>query len=137
MFKFKEPFDVIPLEKHSDKRGDLFEILRFKDWGVPGEGYVYTFSINPGERRGDHFHERKLEWFTCVSGTAIILLEDRDGNKKKFPISSDSPVLVYCGPGTVHALMNETDKPAVLVSYGSKQHDPNDPDTTRKFIEEL
>ncbi len=51
-----EPFDVHELSTHTDKRGFLFEILRFKDNGIPGDGQLYTFSIEPGKRRGDHYH---------------------------------------------------------------------------------
>ncbi len=132
---FKEPFDIVDLKKHSDPRGNLFEILRFKDSKVPGEGYMYCFTINTGARRGDHYHTRKMEWFSCVSGEAIVLLEDAKGNKKKITISANEPKIVYCGPGTSHALMNEKEEPAVMISYGSKQHDPEDPDTFPKRIE--
>jgi UDP-2-acetamido-2,6-beta-L-arabino-hexul-4-ose reductase len=132
---FKEPFDIVPLENHSDPRGTLFEILRFKDQKVPGEGYLYTFTINRGQRRGDHYHTKKLEWFTCVAGEAVVLLEDKDGNKKKIVLSAAAPAIIYCGPYTSHALYNEKKEIAVIVSYGSKQHDPVDPDTFKKFID--
>lgn len=132
---FKEPFDILNLESHTDDRGTLFEILRFKDQGVPGGGYLYCFSVNPGQRRGDHYHEKKQEWFTCVSGEVVVLLEDKDNNKKKIILSAGHPAIVYCGPYTSHALYNESKLPAVVVSYGSAQHDPDNPDTYRKFIE--
>lgn len=135
MFKFKEPYDVVDLENHIDPRGSLFEILRFKDQNVPGEGYIYAFSVNPGERRGDHYHTKKQEWFTCVYGEAVILIEDKDGNKKKVTLNAEKPKLIYFGPHTSHAVLNESEDIAVLVSYGSKQHDPSDPDTFKKFIE--
>jgi len=132
---FKEPYDIVYLEKHSDKRGDLFEILRFKDQGVPSEGYIYSFTINPGERRGDHYHEKKREWFSCVNGEVVVLIEDRDGNKEKIILNTDKPAVAYCGPHTSHAFYNKSEKPAVIVSYGSKQHDPDNPDTFKKFID--
>lgn len=135
MFKFKEPFDVIDLESHADSRGVLFEIMRFKDQNIPGEGYIYAFSVNPGERRGDHYHTKKQEWFTCVYGEAAILIEDKNGNKKKIVLNSIKPKLLYFGPYTSHAILNESKEVAVLVSYGSKQHDPNDSDTFKKVIE--
>ena len=135
MFKFKEPYDVLNLEPHVDPRGLLFEIMRFKDQNIPGEGYIYTFSINPGVRRGDHYHTRKLEWFTCVYGEAVILIEDKDGNKEKIVLNTTKPKLIYFGPYTSHAVLNESDDVAVIVSYGSKQHDPDDEDTFRKVIE--
>src|SRR3989344_6899889 len=105
---FKEPYDIIDLERHSDPRGNLFEILRFKDHKIPGEGYVYCFTINPGQRRGDHYHTKKQEWFSCVSGKATVLVEDKEGNKKKIILDADKPAVVYCGPYTSHALYNES-----------------------------
>lgn len=135
MFKFKEPFDVISLTKHSDPRGDLFEVLRFKDQHIPGKGYIYCFTINPGVRRGDHYHTKKLEWATCVSGEATIFFEDKDGKKTKISISASEPKLVYFGPYTSHTFLNETKSLATIVCYGSKQHDPKDPDTIPKVVE--
>lgn len=132
---FKEPYEVVSLKKHSDKRGDLFEILRFKDQKVPGEGYIYCFSINPGERRGDHYHTKKLEWMSCVAGEAVILVESEEGKKEKVVMSADDPKVIYFGPGTSHSVLNEKEEPAVVVSYGSKQFDPSDTDTVSKFIE--
>jgi len=135
MFKFKEPFDVLDLELHTDTRGALFEILRFKDQNIPGEGYIYTFLVNPGARRGDHYHTKKQEWFTCVYGEVAVLVEDKKGNKKKITLNASKPQLLYFGPYTVHTILNESNGVAVLISYGSKQHDPKNEDTFKKFIE--
>ena len=132
---FKEPFDIIDLTRHSDPRGDLFEFLRFKDQKIPNEGYIYCFSINPGQRRGDHYHTKKLEWATCVSGEVAVLFEDKEGKKTKISLSSENPKLIYFGPYTSHTFLNEKDVPAVVVCYGSKQHDPANQDTFPKFIE--
>lgn len=134
MFKFKEPYDCLDLEAHVDPRGMLFEIMRFKDQNIPGEGYIYTFSVNPGARRGDHYHTKKKEWFTCVYGEAVVLVLDKEGNKEEIILSAEKPKLLYFGPYTSHAILNKSKDVAVLVSYGSKQHDPDDPDTFKKFI---
>jgi dTDP-4-dehydrorhamnose 3,5-epimerase len=132
---FKEPYDIVSLEKHSDIRGDLFEIFKFKNQKLQKKGYVYSFSINPGERRGDHYHTKKKEWFTCVYGEATILVEDKEGGKNKIILNADNPKLLYFGPYTAHAVLNQGKEVAVIVSYGSKQHDINDEDTFKKFIE--
>jgi UDP-2-acetamido-2,6-beta-L-arabino-hexul-4-ose reductase len=129
---WREPFDVLTLRAHKDPRGMLFEILRFEDHDVPAGGQLYTFSIEPGARRGDHYHERKREWFTCVHGEAEVLLTASDGREGAFLLRSDEPSVVYAGPGTSHALINRGEALAVIVSYGSTQHDPEDPDTIRK-----
>lgn len=133
---FKEPFDIIPLVKHSDPRGDLFEVLRFKDQKIPGEGYIYCFTINPNVRRGDHYHTKKLEWACCVEGEVSVLFEDKDGIKTKVTVNSINPQVIYFGPYTSHTFLNESKKTATVICYGSKQHDPNDSDTFPKIIDD-
>jgi UDP-2-acetamido-2,6-beta-L-arabino-hexul-4-ose reductase len=123
-----------PLIMHPDARGNFFEILRFKDKHVPPDGYTYCFTILPGQRRGDHLHHEKHEWFTCVSGEAVVLIEEREGTQHKLRLSAEQPALVYNAPYTAHAFYNESDVPAVLICYGSRQHDPADPDTFPKVI---
>ena len=131
---FDKPYEVIHLENHKDERGSLFEILRFKDNKIPGEGYIYSFTINPGQRRADHYHKIKQEWFSCISGKVTVLIEDKDGTQSKIILDAANPAVVYCSPYTAHALYNESEEVAVVVSYGSPQHDPNNPDTFKKFI---
>lgn len=127
-----EPFELRERTLHEDSRGLLFEILRFADEGLEGQGQVYTFSIEPGQRRGDHFHTRKREWFTCVHGEATVLLEGSDGTCEAFVLTPRRPSVIYAGPHTAHALLNQGEQPAVIVSYGSAQHHPEDPDTYPK-----
>lgn len=128
--EWKKPFDVLKLKPHTDQRGTLFEIIRFKDFDIPEGGQIYTFTINPHYRRGDHYHKKKVEWFTCVKGKAIVLLSTVD-NKQNIAVelSSDEPMLVYAPAGTTHALLNQTDDVAVIVSYGTIQHNDGDSDT--------
>lgn len=131
---FDKPFEVTPLQAHPDERGNLFEMLRFKDQEIPGEGYIYCITIVPGMRRGDHYHERKREWSTCTSGEVIVLVEEKDGTKHKVLLSAAKPTLIYFGPYTSHAFMNVSSEIASVISYGSTQHDPNDRDTFPKII---
>ena len=126
---WEEPFHVLDLTSHVDPRGFLVELLRFKDWNIPGGGQLYTFSVEPGKRRGDHYHLHKREWFTCVSGEALVLLTSSDGRNSTVLLSPVEPKMVYAAPGTSHALVNRADQVAVIVSYGSAQHDPKDEDT--------
>jgi dTDP-4-dehydrorhamnose 3,5-epimerase len=127
---WREPLEVRGLLRHDDARGGLFEVLRFADEEVPGGGQLYTFTINPGQRRGDHYHTRKREWFTCAHGSALVLLTDtRTGRDEVVELDATRPRVVYAGPGTAHALLNRGDEVAVIISYGSEQHHPEDPDT--------
>ena len=94
--EWKKPFDELDLILHTDQRGSLFEVFRFDDFNIPPSGYVYTFSINPHHRRGDHYHHKKVEWFTCVHGKAKVLLSTVDGQfSRVVDLSADNPKLVY------------------------------------------
>ena len=126
---WKEPFEIRPRTRHEDARGSLFEVLRFGDEEIPPGGQLYTFSVEPGQRRGDHYHLRKREWFTCVFGEAILLLSSESGEARRVHLTAKDPVIVYSAPKTAHAFINDKDTPAIIVSYGSKQHDPADNDT--------
>ena len=132
MKEWQEPFDHLDLKAYVDERGFLFEILRFKDYNIPGDGQLYTFSIEPGMRRGDHYHLKKKEWFTCVHGAATVLLTSKDGEDKAVEISAEEPRIIFAAPGSTHALINNSETPSIIVSYGSKQHDPDDEDTYYK-----
>lgn len=128
--KWKTPFDELELVPHTDQRGTLFEIIRFQDFNIPAGGQIYTFSINPHFRRGDHYHHKKVEWFTCVHGKAKVLLSTVDGKQNKvIEISAAEPKLVYAPAETIHALINQEEEVAVIVSYGTVQHNDDDPDT--------
>jgi dTDP-4-dehydrorhamnose 3,5-epimerase-like enzyme len=126
---WNEPFDVHDLIAHKDDRGFLFEVLRFKDDDIPGNGQLYTFSIEPGKRRGDHYHKKKLEWFTCVHGEVIVLLSHDSGKSEAVILNAVNPRVVFAGPRSSHALINRNEHPAIILSYSSKQHDPDDHDT--------
>ena len=105
-------------------------MLRFTEQGVPGGGQLYTFTINTGHRRGDHFHTRKREWFTCAHGKAVVLLTDTvSGREEVVELDAAAPKIVYAGPRTAHALLNREADTAVIISYGSEEHHPGDPDT--------
>lgn len=128
--EWKTPFDELELVPHTDPRGTLFEVIRFQDFNIPAGGQIYTFSINPHFRRGDHYHHKKVEWFTCVHGKAKVLLSTVDGKQNKvIEISAAEPKLVYAPAETIHALINQEEEVAVIVSYGTVQHDDDDPDT--------
>ncbi len=126
-------YKIKNLELHSDNRGDLFEALKFKSEKIPSSGQIYVYSVKPGFRRGDHYHERKGEWFCCVSGTVTLLMKGNGKTIKKI-LTSSCPQLVYVGPGTAHTIINKNQEVAVMVAYTSKEFDPNDPDTITKEI---
>lgn len=123
------PYGLEDLTVHRDPRGALFEAMRFSSQQIPAGGQLYVYSVAPGARRGDHYHEKKQEWFTCVSGEVRLLMKTADGARVDEVLSAQTPKMVYAGPGTSHAVVNEGDSEAVIVAYASKEFDSTDPDT--------
>lgn len=123
------PYEIESLDVHSDHRGSLFEAIRFKTQKIPQGGQLYVYTVMPGERRGDHYHAYKQEWFCCVAGQVRVKLRTPDGSKINELVSAKAPKLVYTGPGTSHAVVNERKEEAVIIAYSSKEFDPSEPDT--------
>jgi dTDP-4-dehydrorhamnose 3,5-epimerase-like enzyme len=123
-------FVIEPLTIYRDARGTLFEALRFSLQDIPKGGQIYVYTVAPGARRGDHFHDHKSEWFTCVAGRVRLLMKTKDGDRVDEMLDANAPQMVFVGPGTSHAVANETQEIAVIMAYASKEFDPADPDTT-------
>ena len=122
-------FEEKKLVLHEDERGSLFEVIRFHDDNIPGNGQLYVFSIHPNRRRGDHYHKIKKEWFTCVYGSCDLLLRSANDMFSIIKMNSHYPKIIYVPPYTVHALVNNNSEPCSIISYSSTQHDEKNPDT--------
>lgn len=120
------------LKSLTDSRGRLIELF---DDQVEIGGYVYSFSILPGFRRGDHYHKIKKEWAVCVSGELHLVTKAPGESILYRKLSSEIPELVYFPPLTAHTFINSSDREVLVVSYGSKKYDPDDPDTYRQVLE--
>ena len=126
------PFEHRTFEGHGDERGVLTELIRFTDWGIPTGGQLYTFTINQGFTRGNHFHEKKHEWFICVKGTVLAFVEGPNGVETV--VLGPEPSILYVAPGCSHALTNNGPETAICLSYASTEHDPLNPDTYFKKV---
>lgn len=117
---------VIPLEPHADDRGLLVEMVR--SHGGPGQ--VVLSSTKPGANRADHFHRRKFERITLLSGRGVISLRrlfsqeaidiDVDGSN---PVAVDVPTL------WTHRIDNIGTEDVHLCYWVNRLFDPSDPDT--------
>lgn len=126
---WNKPYAIEALTVHCDARGALYEALRFSSQDIPRGGQIYVYTVAPGARRGDHFHEHKSEWFTCVAGRVRLLMKTIHGDRVDETLDADAPRMVFAGPGTSHAVVNETREVAVIMAYASKEFDPAEPDT--------
>lgn len=122
-------YAIEELKVHRDARGVLYEVLRFTSQDIPKGGQIYVYTVSPGTRRGDHFHAHKSEWFVCVAGRVRVLMKTKDGHRINEVLDACAPKMVYAGPETSHAVVNEMQESAVIIAYASKEFDPLDSDT--------
>ena len=117
------------IEKHTDERGWLVEILR--DDEIKEEIKQVYFSISkPGVIRGNHYHKHKVEWFSVVKGKAKLVLEDSESKKREeLILSEDTPAIVKIPPNISHAIQNIGDDAMYLIVIVNEVFDPDDADT--------
>jgi len=122
------PFEEFFPRKHilnKDKRGVFSEIIKSN---INGQ---FSFSqTNKGIQRGNHFHTRKIERFSVISGTAIIELR-RIGNEKKYiyKLSGDKPSYVDMPIWHTHNIKNIGDTPLITLFWINEFYNDKDPDT--------
>jgi len=110
---------------HSDNRGDLFETVRSHG----GTGMSYASTTKPGQKRGEHYHLRKIERFVVVKGEAEIqlrrLLHD---DVVTLRVSGDRPVFVDMPTLWVHNIRNVGDDDLLTVFWADQLLDLDHPD---------
>src|SRR5262249_5631658 len=87
---------LLPLERHGDERGWLYELRR--DSALPAPTHQTNISFSrAGVVRGLHYHERgQSDLFACLSGTARVIVLDREsGETMTVDIGDDNPVAVW------------------------------------------
>ena len=85
---------------------------------------LYLGSINPGEIRGNHYHEAKTEQVVFLSGKAKIAIEGAEGGLRiEREVEIKSPMIWEIGPFEAHAIKNVGNVPLIFgfweESYGS------------------
>ena len=117
---------AFPLTMKRDERGSFTELLKTVNHG--------QFSVNiskPGITKGQHWHNRKWEFFSVVSGHALIQ-ERRIGTDEvwEFKVSGDNIQAVHMLPGYTHNIINisETEN-LVTLMWANEMFDETRPDT--------
>ncbi len=128
--------EITELKKRSDERGWLVEVLRGEGMGERNEfGQIFVSVAPPGKIRGNHYHERKIEWFCVPSGTGLLFLKDPEtGEEMEVIMGENEPKTVKISPPIIHAIKNVGDKDMVLMVYVNETFDSSDPDTFYKKI---
>jgi dTDP-4-dehydrorhamnose 3,5-epimerase len=138
---------VIPLERHIDDRGYLYEIIHATDDYLPKFGQTYVVaSPARGTIRGFHRHDLLWDYFCVVRGTGkFIVAKAPDAPVKQasdagttfapdaietFILSERKPCLLIVPPGHWHGWMSLEDE-TIVVSTGSEVYNRATPDEFR------
>ena len=113
------------LKKNTDDRGSFIETVKTSSGGQ------FSFSTTrPAITRGDHFHTRKIERFTVISGKAVIELR-RIGTTKilHFELDGEQPSFVDMPVWYTHNITNVGSEELLTLFWINEFFDPTDPDT--------
>jgi dTDP-4-dehydrorhamnose 3,5-epimerase-like enzyme len=119
--------EIRPLKVHADARGAVFEPL--EPALLSGWRNVHTVVTEPGAIRGNHRHLRGTE-ITTVLGPALVRYRC-DGRIENIDVPASQAWRFLFPPGIAHAFKNTGDRPFVLVSFNTEEHDPSRPDFER------
>jgi len=123
--------EILDLEKKSDERGWLIEVLGGElPEGCKEFGQLHVSVAYPGKVRGNHYHTRKVEWFCVPTGSGLLLLKDREtGETREVRMGVNNLKTIKIEPGAIHAIKNVGEEDMVLLVYSNEKFDPEDPDT--------
>ncbi|MDQ0374225.1 UDP-2-acetamido-2,6-beta-L-arabino-hexul-4-ose reductase [Cellulomonas humilata] len=122
---------AVPLVRHSDARGSFFEIARTH--GGPGQSSFST--TKPGIVRGEHFHRRKIERFTVLSGRAVISLRRLFGTEVvHVEVDGEHPLAVDMPTLWAHNIQNVGDELLYTSFWTDDIFDPTRPDTIAEVV---
>lgn len=123
---------AIPLTRNADARGSFFEVVRSRG----GEGQTSFSTTVPGVTRGQHFHRRKVERFTVLSGHATIALRQLFTDEVlRLEVSGDEPVSVDMPTMWTHNITNTGTDVLYTTFWSNEIFDPSAPDTYAEEVQ--
>ncbi|MET4583953.1 UDP-2-acetamido-2,6-beta-L-arabino-hexul-4-ose reductase [Conyzicola nivalis] len=121
----------VKLTRHADSRGSFFEIIRTHG----GTGQSSFSTTEPGISRGDHFHRRKVERFTVLSGTATIALRRMfTDDVIEFEVTGDAPAAVDMPTMWSHNITNTGPETLYTSFWTNDIFNPAFPDTIAEAV---
>ena len=118
-------YNCYNLKNIKDYRGDFIELAKSKN-----QGQFSFFSIKPGETRGHHYHDSKVEKFFVVRGFARFEMINLINNKKiSFLLNHNQPKVIESIPGYIHKIKNIGKSEAIVFLWSNEIFNVNKPDT--------
>lgn len=118
------------IRKFEDKRGLFSEILKSNNFGQ-----ISIFTINPGQIRGQHYHNIKNEKFILLSGKIVFRMKNLQNNKVILKKIEDKIITeIISVPGWMHELKNVGKSKAIILLWTNEIYDKKNPDTHLKLL---
>ena len=113
------------LKMHVDNRGDLFELIKSKQFGQ-----IFISTTKPGITRGEHYHHTKNEKFCVIRGEAEIKFRHILNDKIiTYYVSGAKPEVVDIPPGYTHSISNVGDDDVITLFWVNEIFNPEKTDT--------
>lgn len=113
-----------------DARGMLFEPLNAAE--LAAQRNVHVVITEAGRVRGNHYHRLTTETLVVV-GPALVRVRAEDG-LKDFQVADGEIRRFVIPPGMPHVIRHDGSQAGVLVSFTTRPHDPQNPDTYREVL---
>lgn len=117
-------------KKFKDKRGLFTELIRFNSKGQS------SFSLTKqGEIRGNHFHTRKIERFSVISGKAKIQLREILSEKKlELILDGQNPSYVDMPVWFTHNIQNIGKNDLITIFWTNEHYEDDSSDTYIEIV---
>lgn len=124
----KDKIKIIPRRLIKDDRGWFLKVITGTEENIPNHtGEVYLTMGKSGQTKGGHYHPKAVEWFTLITGKALLKLEDIQTHEKlEMEVSFDDAITVYVPNGIAHAWENIGNEDFILLAYTDLLYNPID-----------
>ena len=114
-------------ELKSDERGWLFELIK-----SDSAGQIFVSTTKPGKKRGNHYHDTKVEKFCLVKGKARISMRKVNGTAHyAFDVDDKTIRIVDIPPGYTHSIENTGTEDCIVLFWANEILNPAHSDTFR------
>ncbi|SLM18722.1 NAD-dependent epimerase/dehydratase [uncultured spirochete] len=114
-------------ELKSDERGWLFELIK-----SDSAGQIFVSTTKPGKKRGNHYHDTKVEKFCLVKGQARISMRKVNGTERHdFDLDERDIRILDIPPGYTHSIENTGSEDCIILFWANEIPNPVHPDTFR------